>query len=173
MVWKKYEKAGYVTAFNEDQPNIGTFSYRLKGFDEQPTDHYMRNYFIAIESELHNYKKYCVGSKPKHQVFFDYTYDFMAKYHKTNPYFGFSFHAELSHDSINLIGVVDDDLLAWLKKLHQSTMLNRTLMIFMSDHGNRFMETRNSLNGKLEERLPFFSFIFPEAFKKKFYTQYR
>ncbi|CAG9805099.1 unnamed protein product [Chironomus riparius] len=173
MIWKEYQKAGYVTSFNEDQPKIGTFSYRLKGFDEQPTDHYMRNYYVAIEYELSNYKKFCVGSRPKHQVMFDYTYDFMHKYHNTNPYFLFSFHAELSHDSINLIGLVDDDLENWLKKLNSSSMLNKTLLIFMSDHGNRFMETRNSLNGKLEERLPFFSFIFPESFKRKYSAHYK
>lgn len=103
----------------------------------------------------------------------DYTYDFLHKYNGTNPVFGFSFHAELSHDSINLIGVADDDVTYWLKKLHKSNLLSNTLLIMMSDHGNRFMETRNSLNGKLEERLPFFSFVFPDKFKRKFPVQYK
>jgi hypothetical protein len=173
FVWKDYENVGYVTAFNEDQPKIGTFSYRLKGFNEQPTDHYMRNYYLAIESELRHYNKYCVGTRKKHQVMLDYTYDFLHKYNATNPCFCFSFHAELSHDSINLIGVADDDITYWLKKLQKSRLLDNTLLIFMSDHGNRFMETRNSLNGKLEERLPFFSFVFPQKFKRKFPVQYR
>lgn len=174
MIWKEYQAAGYVTAFNEDQPKIGTFSYRLKGFDKQPTDHYMRNYYIAIEPELRHYKKYCVGSRPKHLIIFDYTFDFLVRYNTTkNPCFGFSFHAELSHDSINTIGVADDDFTNWLKKLKTSALLDNTLLIFMSDHGNRFAETRNSLQGKLEERLPFFSFIFPENFKRKFNAQYR
>ncbi|KAG5681365.1 hypothetical protein PVAND_010807 [Polypedilum vanderplanki] len=174
FIWKKYQSAGYVTAFNEDQPKIGTFSYRLKGFNQTPTDHYQRLYYLAIESDLYKSKKYCVGSRPKHQVMFDYTYDFLQRYNNTkNPTFAFSFHAELSHDSINLVGVIDDDLTNWLKKLHSSFLLNNTLMIFMSDHGNRFMETRNTLHGKLEERLPFFSFIFPETFKSKYYAQYK
>lgn len=174
FLWKKYQAAGYVTAFNEDQPGIGTFSYRLKGFNSCPTDHYQRTYYLAIEPELHSSKKYCIGSRPKHQVMLDYTYDFMQKYNNTkNPTFGFSFHAELSHDSINLIGVIDDDLTEWFTKLQKSSLLNNTLFVFMSDHGNRFAETRNSLNGKLEERLPFFSFIFPEWFKRKYSEQYK
>lgn len=37
MIWSEYERSGYVTSFNEDVPHIGTFSYRLNGFDEQPT----------------------------------------------------------------------------------------------------------------------------------------
>lgn len=156
---------------NEDQPKIGTFSYRLNGFDQQPTDHYMRTYYQAIQSDLSNYKQYCVGSMPKHKVMLDYTKDFIEKYNGTNPGFIFSFHAELSHDSINLIGVVDDDVVNWLKSL--KSLLNNTILIFMSDHGNRFSEIRNTLQGKMEERLPFFSFVFPEWFKMKYSMQYQ
>lgn len=36
----------------------------------------------------------------------------------------------------------------------------------------RFAEVRNTLQGKLEERLPFFSFIFPDWFKLKFSHEY-
>lgn len=36
----------------------------------------------------------------------------------------------------------------------------------------RFAEVRNTLQGKLEERLPFFSFIFPDWFKRKFSKEY-
>lgn len=36
----------------------------------------------------------------------------------------------------------------------------------------RFAEVRNTLQGKLEERLPFFSFIFPDAFKKRYPKEY-
>lgn len=43
----------------------------------------------------------------------------------------------------------------------------------MSDHGNRFSEVRNTLQGKLEERLPFFSFTFPQWFKQRYSTQYQ
>lgn len=37
----------------------------------------------------------------------------------------------------------------------------------------RFATVRNTLQGKLEERLPFFSFVFPEWFKTKYSQQYR
>lgn len=172
MIWKKYQKAGYVTSFNEDQPKIGTFSYRLNGFDAQPTDHYMRTYYNAIEGDLSKYKRLCVGSRPRHQVMLEYTKDFVFKYNNTNPSFIFSFHAELSHDSINLIGVADDDVTKWLSSLKTEGLLNNTILIMMSDHGNRFAEIRNTLQGKLEERLPFFSFVFPESFKMKYRAKY-
>ena len=173
MIWKDYQKAGYVTAFNEDEPKIGTFSYRLNGFDAQPTDHYMRTYYQAIEGDLSYFKKLCVGSRPKHQAMLDYTSDFIEKYNGTNPSFVFSFHAELSHDSINLVGVADEDIKNWLIGLKKSGLLNNTILILMSDHGNRFTETRNTLQGKLEERLPFFSFVFPERFKRRFPSHFK
>lgn len=120
----------------------------------------------------------------------------MQTYHNKKPLFAFSFHGELSHDSINLIGNADDDLTEWLQNLQRNGLLDNTILILMSDHGNRyashfrnkicrfaknisiptlilrFAEVRNTLQGKLEERLPFFSFIFPEKFKKQFPKQY-
>ncbi|XP_058825046.1 uncharacterized protein LOC131685374 [Topomyia yanbarensis] len=172
FVWNEYEKYGYVTAFNEDVPHIGTFSYRLNGFESQPTDHYMRTYYLSIENQLSYYKRLCVGAQPRHKVMLDYTKEFMLSY-PTNPRFVFSFHGELSHDSINLIGVADTDITNWLVELKQSGVLNNTVMIMMSDHGNRFAGVRNTLQGKQEERLPFFSFSFPEWFKRQYREQYK
>lgn len=38
----------------------------------------------------------------------------------------------------------------------------------MTDHGQRFLGIRDTQQGKLEERLPFFSFAFPPWFKEKY-----
>lgn len=136
FIWKEYEEYGYVTAFNEDVPSIGTFSYRLNGFEEQPTDHYMRLYYLAINDELKAYKRLCVGSMPRHKVMLEYTKQIMQKYTEV-PKFVFSFHGELSHDSINLIGLADYDARQWLRELKNSGTLDDTILIFMADHGNR------------------------------------
>lgn len=61
----------------------------------------------------------------------------MQAYHNRRPQFAFSFHGELSHDSINLVGVADADLKEWLEGLQSSGFLNRTILILMADHGNR------------------------------------
>lgn len=170
-IWKEYDKYGYYTAFNEDVPNIGTFSYRLTGFNEQPTDHYMRTYYLAIDSYVKSYKRLCVNHMARHNAMLDYTRQYMHKY-KNDPSFVFSFHGELSHDSINLIGVADDDIMNWMRSLRDQSILNNTILIMMSDHGNRFATIRNTLQGKQEERLPFFSFIFPDWFKVHYREQY-
>lgn len=73
FIFKEFQRHGYVTAFNEDLPNVGTFSYRLNGFREQPTAHYMRSFYLALENELSYHKKLCVGDVARHNVMLDYT----------------------------------------------------------------------------------------------------
>lgn len=59
--------------------------------------------------------------------------------YKNQPKFLFGFHGELSHDSYNDIGVVDNDLHNWIKDLNEFGHLNNTILILMSDHGHRFV----------------------------------
>lgn len=98
FVWNDFRKFGYVTgknlffylkiyyqqfgdyviyavvfffltkAFMEDCPNAGIFTYRLKGFHTQPTDHYMRTWYIDAVDTFNEHKPYCMGSKPRHDV---------------------------------------------------------------------------------------------------------
>lgn len=68
MIWNKYKEHGYITGFMEDVPHIGTFTYRLKGFDEQPTHHYMRTYYLAASPYFKTYNKFCIAGIPRHMV---------------------------------------------------------------------------------------------------------
>lgn len=62
----------------------------------------------------------------------------MQTYENKKPLFAFSFHGELSHDSINLIGNADNDVTEWLQNLQRNGLLDNTILILMSDHGNRY-----------------------------------
>ncbi|KAK9504055.1 hypothetical protein O3M35_010490 [Rhynocoris fuscipes] len=167
FIWNNYRNSGYVTAFMEDTPQNGIFTYRLKGFDAVPTDHYMRPYFIDIESELSKHKKYCVGALPRHKIMLEYAKHIYRVY-PNRPKFIFGFHGEISHDSYNLVGAADNDLRDWLEWFKLNGHLNNTLLIIMSDHGHRFADIRNTQQGKLEERLPWFSFVVPTWFSKTY-----
>lgn len=57
--------------------------------------------------------------------------------YKSKPKFIFGFHGELSHDSYNLIGVADNDLVNWLNWFENNGHLNDTILVLMSDHGHR------------------------------------
>ncbi|XP_076096200.1 uncharacterized protein LOC143067068 isoform X1 [Mytilus galloprovincialis] len=173
MVWKDFQKTGYVTAWGEDCPDIGTFTYRMVGFKEQPTDHYMRPFHIAAQRQYYRkHKKLCLGSKRRSQVFMQWIRDIYTTYDKV-PKFVFGFHSEVSHGDNNMVETADEDMVDLLKFLNDGKYLRDTLVILMSDHGARFSSLRSSLQGKQEERLPFFGFSFPEWFKSKHSAAYQ
>lgn len=75
MIWNRYKESGYITGFMEDVPHIGTFTYRLKGFKKQPTDHYMRTYYLAASPYFKYSKKFCMAGVPRHMVCTSAEYD--------------------------------------------------------------------------------------------------
>lgn len=164
FVWNDFSKNGYVTMFCEDTPQIGTFQYRLQGFDAPPTHHYMRPFYLITYPQYDQHPHLCLRNTPRHKVLFDYIHNYMTVY-KDRPKFAFTFHGELSHDDFNLVSVADDDLLALLTSLRDEGHLNNTVLVVMSDHGHRFTNIRSTLQGKQEERLPFMSFVLPPSFK--------
>lgn len=70
------------------------------------------------------------------KIVMNYVHDFFKVY-REKPKFMFSFHTELSHDSHNLVGAVDTDMVEWLQAMNEEGHLNNTLLIIMSDHGPR------------------------------------
>lgn len=73
----------------------------------------------------------------------------MAKYRfmevqadENQPYFAFSFLWKLSHDFTSYIERLDAILAQWLQQVHTSGLLNNTVVMVMSDHGNRFDDIR-------------------------------
>lgn len=63
---------------------------------------------------------------------------------------------------------MDDDVKSLVQFLYEGNYLNNTLLILMGDHGARYSFIRSTWSGKLEERLPYFSFLFPDWFQKKY-----
>lgn len=51
----------------------------------------MRTYYLAIESDLANYKKLCVGNQPRHKVMLDYTKEVIILQNKIKFSTHFSF----------------------------------------------------------------------------------
>ena len=180
MVWKEYKQQGYVTTFIEDFPQFGMFTHRHVGFDKQPTDHFMRPFYLAtyknmiIKFGLRVLAKdydLCLGGKRKSEIFMNYVRDLYAMY-PSKPKFTVGFLGDMSHDDHNAVETADGDLYDLIKELHTTGKLNNTILILMSDHGARFDEVRAELQGKHEERLPFFGFAFPPWFKKKYPEAY-
>ncbi|CAL2038843.1 unnamed protein product [Caenorhabditis brenneri] len=161
FIWKNYSDKGYVTMYAEDAFNIGTFTYRLKGFRQQPTDHYTRTLFQEVE-KLND--RNCIGSIPLHRMWLQNGRQFMKTYNDV-PRFCLMHQSLLSHDDINLVGVEDEDVAAHLKTMNSEGLFDDSIVIVMADHGHRFAKLRETHQGQLEERMPFFSISLPKQLK--------
>ncbi|CAL1540670.1 unnamed protein product [Lymnaea stagnalis] len=171
-IWNNFRNSGYVTAWGEDMSYIGTFQLRLHGFKEQPTDHSMRTYFMLAEPMYKKFLPWCIGSEARHVRFLKWFKDLFEMY-RESPTFMFGFHSELSHNNINeLKKVMDKDLLEFLKHLHFNGYFDNTILILMGDHGLRISDFRDTPQGKLEERMPYFAFRLPPSFAKSYPEEY-
>ncbi|KAK3095871.1 hypothetical protein FSP39_020161 [Pinctada imbricata] len=170
-IWKNFQEAGYITQWAEDMAHIGTFNFRMLGFQEQPVHHYMRPFYLASEKIYSFNKPYCLGSLNRHKTMINWFRDCFTMYYD-RPKFMFGFHSEFSHRDSNTLQWADDDLLHFLTFLYENKYLQNTLLILMSDHGARFHDIRKTLQGKYEERMPYFAFRFPDWFVTKYPRTY-
>jgi hypothetical protein len=171
FIWKNYSQANYTTYFSEEWRN-STFYADKFGFKDQPTNFYLRPYWLALY-DSHSYPATKFNSNPKpcyynkllHHLSFEWlkafenAYSFVADV----PRFGIIKLNEMSHDIMERIFWIDQDLLQLLYDLFNiEGFTENTLFILMGDHGHRFHEIRKTPIGKLEEKLPMFSMVVPE-----------
>jgi len=62
----------------------------------------------------------------------------------------------------------DDEIVSYLQKLKDSPGFENTFFFFFSDHGARYGPIRQTLQGKLEERLPAMFIKVPDYFAEEF-----
>lgn len=171
-VWKEFAAAGYVTANVEDQPSLGTFNCHLKGFVRRPTDYYPLSFFRVAESyryfrEKHSY----LGFKTASDHLFGYLRDF-AQTHSQDPFFGFFWVNDFSHNNLNQPSSEDAQVLKTLQSLEELNTFNTTMVLFLSDHGLRVGDFRRTRIGWYEDRLPFLFVSIPEWYKSKHDQEY-
>ena len=164
-IFKDFKQNGYVTMFSEDSPRFGSFNYRLKGFKDPPTDHFARPFWIAA-ADL-GWEHFCINGRALHKVAFEYMLSYFRAYGNT-PKFSFVSFAPLTHENVNSLGYADDDFKSLLQHLKEESFLNSTFLVVFGDHGARFSALRLTIQGKLEERLPFLSITTPKWFSVQY-----
>ncbi|CAJ0946689.1 unnamed protein product, partial [Mesorhabditis belari] len=171
FMWRRFGRDGYATMFSEDRPEWSTFSYkeRSHGFVARPpTDHYQRPYFLSIydTTEMLRSSTQCFGETPLHMLQLDYIESFMKTYRDLSiPFFTLFWNVELSHEYLNTLKVADDDFSAFLTR--NTDLWENTVVILLSDHGNRYDAIRETVVGRMESRLPIMSIRLPELLTKK------
>lgn len=165
LIWRNFsEQKGYVTALIEEQP--GVFSWNQKGFRRQPVDIYLRPFGVQLSNKKRNEAEpYCIGNQPEIEYFLN-SMRKIAENPNLRPYFVASFLWKISHDYPSEIEVADSIFLQHFQQLYANGALNNTILIVLSDHGNRFNEIRQTLIGRWEERMPFIAFYVPPRFRK-------
>lgn len=166
-IWKDFAAKGYSTMWIEDEPGIGTFTYRMLGFKDPPTDYYGRVQWLArqkhAQTRITSQNTKCDSGQHRHLTAILNPVREHLQVFPDLPTFSFSFGAENSHGDNNHISTQDKHTEAFLQKLDREGRLDNALLILMSDHGARFAN-RDSEEGKIEERKPMFGFRFPKWF---------
>ena len=128
---------------------------------------------MALEREGLIDKNSCINEKTVFQLNTDYLKDFMNTYSESG-FFGMLHLNQYSHNSLEHISWIDNDLLDFLKEFNSNLKLKQnTILILYSDHGPRFTANRKSIKGLLEERNPMFSFYIPKLIKEKYPKYYK
>jgi hypothetical protein len=169
LVWDSFRDSGYVTMYNEDSPSMTFFNLVASGFEDPPTDYYVRPFWLAMNS-INNFNSKdsrCYGNTPKHLYLLDYIEQFAARM-KNHRYFAFTFLTLLSHDDLNEVQVADSDFEKMFLKIQRKGQLNNTIVIVLGDHGHRFSELRKTDIGRVEERMPFLAVSLPRDFKHRY-----
>ncbi|XP_028399834.1 uncharacterized protein LOC114523171 [Dendronephthya gigantea] len=172
-IYRELKNNGYLTGYSSDAPKLGVWQYRLLGFNKPPTDFYTRPFFLRASTNIRGEKiDYCLGSMNIAQHQFRYIRDIFDTF-PNKLKFLLSYNVLFSHDDINLVENIEPDLISLVRDLKTKGQLNNTLLIVMGDHGARFGQIRMEIQGKLEERLPLFSMVFPPWFSAKYPELYK
>ncbi|KAM3963601.1 uncharacterized protein ACR2FA_002527 [Aphomia sociella] len=169
MIWTTYKKAGFRTAFGEDNLSLPDTFHNYGGFEILPTDHYMRPLFLTGETAQGNI--ICTKKISSGKQILEYANQFVNTYKDENS-FGFFWINSYSHNLLDLPSLFDEHLVNFFKDLHNTTLLNNTFIIFLSDHGIRYGKMRYSIESYYEERLPTFFMWVPYDFRKLYPKKY-
>lgn len=168
FLWTNFREAGYYTGYGEDAVTYSTFNFNKKGFDNPPTDFYMRPLTVAMEKTLSMKTKfgstYCAGNRPYGEYIYDYALEF-ARRLKDEPSFGFFWTNTFTHENFVAAKFMDNAMLRYLEQLKEEGILDTSIVFLMSDHGARWGPLLTLPSGFYEERLPMFFISIPKWFR--------
>ncbi|XP_052820498.1 uncharacterized protein LOC128246349 [Mya arenaria] len=174
FMWNNYSKKGYATFYAEDTPYMEDTFNRVKGgFQDPPTDHYMRPYQLALRNAKkikYPYISYnCYNGMSRHSLQINYLKQFLDLY-KGKRRFALSMINVLCHNTEKNLQYGDDDLHDFLRWMENEGHLNNVVFIIFGDHGNRLSKIRRTPVGYLEDRMPLLQMIIPEQLKARHAT---
>eukprot|EP00111_Clytia_hemisphaerica_P010755 TCONS_00031414-protein len=156
-IFKYFHNAGYATMYSEDDMDFGTFNYRLNGFAKPPALWYPKPMWLGWVQD-YNHKHLCGAEQ---NIGLLKQFDEMFRYYGR---FAFALTAKFCHDDPNTLQLMDQQTLDLIKYYKKE---DNTIFILFGDHGSRAGKLRETLQGKLEERIPFLAMVVPSWLKVK------
>lgn len=108
--------------------------------------------------------RHCIGPDYPGKYYLKYTADTLQILGPDRPMFAYNWLSELPHDDVNGGQRLDEDLFRFFENLDRTGVLDNTAMFFISDHGMRFGSFRQTVQGKLEDMMPFGYVLMPQRF---------
>ncbi|KAG8228885.1 hypothetical protein J437_LFUL007622 [Ladona fulva] len=172
-LWHRFEDRGYRTMLVEDAPNIGIFNFERLGFKEQPSDYYLRPFILASERENGHFNYptvlLCLGPRLATEVVLNYTSKYTDSFFPSDhPVFAFAWSTTMTHDGLALAREADPVVVRHLRHILRPRFRENTALLFISDHGVRAGEFRQTPQGSQEERLPYAFLVLPPSFQQKY-----
>ncbi|XP_060528469.1 uncharacterized protein LOC132703314 [Cylas formicarius] len=170
LIWNTFRRSGYATAYAEDWSSISTFNYLKKGFKYPPTDYYFKPYIDATDGLYIQYQDtmpFCTGPVSAGERILNLAEDF-TRTMRGLPSFGVFWMNTFSHNNMNTTRKMDSRMKRFFETLKSDGVLDENVVIFLSDHGNRFGNLIGTPRGFFEERLPMNYISLPTWFRNKF-----
>uniref|UniRef100_A0A6P4E1B1 Uncharacterized protein LOC108037031 n=1 Tax=Drosophila rhopaloa TaxID=1041015 RepID=A0A6P4E1B1_DRORH len=176
LLWHEFKAAGYATIFGEDSRVGGTFTYAKPGFKRRPTDFYLR----SVMNEIHKNTKYvargpdeitCSGDRVYHHVLYDFIYRLLSHMEARcfdSGFFALFWQTMGVHDYFQYGEQTDLQYYLILRALERRKILERTLVLLLSDHGLRFGPFVKTFQGMRETSLPTMVAIYPRWLEHRF-----
>ncbi|XP_016963168.2 uncharacterized protein LOC127010676 [Drosophila biarmipes] len=167
LIWRKFQESGYTTAFAED---ILRSSVPL----EIPSDYQLHSLQTVISETMSTFRRfgfeYCMGRR----VSFSYLYDFCMQFTQRmieeldQPAFGLFWSSTFTRNyplgSISL----DDKFMEYLEIMQRHRVFERSIVILLSDQGQKAGDLVEMPDTFLEERLPMLHIHLPEWFQETY-----
>lgn len=151
-IFEKYRKKNYITNFAENT----RFDFNQKIWKEQAADYYWKPFNLVTENNS-NENTSC--KKPSYKALLEYGQRFITS-QKQNTFISFLWLNNLVKHKNTYSSSNDDDYLKFLQILNNSNVLNKSVLIFLSDvHENEVK------SGRIEEILPVLYIKLPPWFK--------
>ncbi|XP_035709396.1 uncharacterized protein LOC110852812 isoform X2 [Folsomia candida] len=177
FIWKRLTEAGYLTAYSEDWPDM--YAFGTAGFIHQPVDYYIRTLLNAahdyglpfpVNQFVRLSTRWCIGSQTNDELLLDYTEALLEMSNRSQtPLFAMSWSDVYPHSmDHNMIQLLDPTYADFLTRLEQKGLLDNTILLFLSDHGQRYGPFRSTLIGWYEDKLPTFWIRLPPRLREKY-----